>query len=60
VYVLEFDHGRFMNHSPTPNTDFTNPALGLATCAIAAGEEITCDYRQFCIPEDLLFLQEAS
>lgn len=47
VTVLEFDNGRFMNHSVTPNTDFTRPEVGFAIRAIAAGEEITCDYREF-------------
>ena len=45
--VLEFDNGRFMNHSPSPNTDFTRPDVGYATRDIAAGEELTCDYREF-------------
>lgn len=45
--VLEFDNGRFMNHSGTPNTDFTRPEVGYAIRAIAAGEELTCDYSEF-------------
>ena len=45
--VLEFDNGRFMNHSVTPNTDFTRPEVGYAIRDIAAGEELTCDYREF-------------
>lgn len=45
--VLEFDNGRFMNHDPQPNTDFTSPELGWAIRDIAAGEEITCDYHEF-------------
>lgn len=45
--VLEFDNGRFMNHSATPNTDFTRPDVGYATRDIDAGEELTCDYREF-------------
>ena len=45
--VLEFDNGRFMNHSTTPNTDFTRPEVGYAIRDIAAGEELTCDYGEF-------------
>lgn len=45
--VIEFDNGRFMNHSPQPNTDFTDPEIGWAIRDIAAGEEITCDYGEF-------------
>jgi uncharacterized protein len=45
--VLEFDNGRFMNHDPQPNTDFTSPETGWAIRDIAAGEEITCDYAEF-------------
>ena len=45
--VLEFDNGRFMNHHPQPNTDFTSPELGWAIRDIAAGEEITCNYEEF-------------
>lgn len=45
--VLEFDNGRFMNHSDAPNTDFTRPDVGYAIRDIAAGEELTCDYSEF-------------
>lgn len=45
--VLEFDNGRFMNHDPRPNTDFTSPDIGWAIRDIAEGEEITCDYGEF-------------
>ena len=47
--VLDCDEGRFMNHSDTPNMDLSNPNRGIATRDIAAGEELTCDYRQFTI-----------
>ncbi len=46
--VLEFDHGRFMNHSDTPNTDFTREDFGYTLRDIAAGEELTCNYSEFC------------
>ena len=45
--VLEFDNGRFMNHSNSPNTDFTKPDMAWAIRDIAEGEEITCDYSEF-------------
>lgn len=47
IVVLEFDNGRFMNHSDCPNTDFRNAEIAYATCDIAEGEEITCNYGEF-------------
>jgi len=47
IVVLEFDNGRFMNHSDTPNTDFRNAEIAWATADIAEGEEITCNYFEF-------------
>ncbi|MGX7952108.1 SET domain-containing protein [Tsuneonella sp. HG249] len=47
ITVIEFDNGRFMNHSPEPNTDFTDTEKGWAIHDIAPGEEITCDYAEF-------------
>jgi hypothetical protein len=46
VYILCGDQARFMNHADTPNCDDS----GTVTRAIrdlAAGEELTCDYRSF-------------
>ena len=45
--VLELDNGRFMNHSPVPNTSFTDPDAGYALRRIEAGEELICDYSEF-------------
>jgi len=45
--VYEVDNGRFMNHSDTPNTDFSEYGEGTATRDIAAGEELTCNYHEF-------------
>ncbi len=46
--ILDGDHGRFMNHSAKPNSDFRNPAVGLiALTDIAEGTEITCNYDEF-------------
>lgn len=48
-YILPGDHDRFMNHADQPNVGM-NPD-GSYTCIalrdIAAGEELTCDYRAF-------------
>jgi SET domain-containing protein len=48
VLVLSGDNDRFTNHSNDPNTEVVLPngpeALVRARRAIAAGEEITCDY----------------
>ncbi len=45
VHFLDGDHARFMNHSDSPNTDCATDTI--ATCDIAVGEELLCDYRQF-------------
>ena len=39
--------GKYMNHSREPNVDFSTVNAGWATRDIAAGEELTCDYRTF-------------
>jgi uncharacterized protein len=44
--IYEVDNGRFMNHDPRPNTDFSGKD-GWAISDIAVGEEITCDYAEF-------------
>jgi uncharacterized protein len=45
--VLSGDNARFLNHSDDPNTQ-EQPFFSIARKAIAAGEEITCDYGAFC------------
>lgn len=47
--ILDGDHGRFMNHSPTPNTDFRmmHADAGYALNDIAEGTELTCNYHEF-------------
>jgi SET domain-containing protein len=45
--VLNGDHARFLNHAKDPNTD-NSREVTLASRAIAAGEEITCDYGVCC------------
>lgn len=44
--VYEVDNGRFMNHSETPNTDFSG-STAVAIVDIKAGEEMTCNYGDF-------------
>lgn len=39
--------GKYMNHSREPNVDFGEVGCGWATRDIRAGEEMTCDYRDF-------------
>jgi len=47
VWVLESDNGRFMNHSESPNTDFSPFEEGFAIRDIAAGEELLWDYNLY-------------
>lgn len=53
--ALDADEGRFMNHSGTPNLDFLSVDKGVALRDIPAGEELTCDYREF-TTGDLVFM----
>ncbi len=46
IYLC-FDHGRFMNHSNTPNVDDSG-AVSIAARDIQAGEELTTDYAVLC------------
>jgi len=46
-YFYEATMGKYMNHSREPNVDFSAVGVGTATRDIAAGEELTCDYRHF-------------
>jgi hypothetical protein len=49
--ILSGDHACFINHSDSPNTgappDATPPVTTIALRDIAAGEEITCNYRAY-------------
>lgn len=51
AYLKSGDLCCFMNHAPIPNTGAvpatTEPVLTVALRDIAAGEELTCDYRAF-------------
>ena len=50
-FILSGDHARFMNHADQPNTGApSDDGLTVTTVALrdlAAGEELTCDYRAF-------------
>lgn len=46
-YILCIDHARHMNHSDDPNLLETPEGLNVASKNIKAGEELTCDYREF-------------
>lgn len=45
--VFEADDARYMNHSDTPNCDFSHGDVAHVLRDIAAGEELTCDYNVF-------------
>lgn len=47
LLVLEADEARHMNHAEQPNTDFSRGDVAFALRDIAAGEELTCNYRDF-------------
>ena len=49
VYIVCGDNARFMNHSDNPNVTMSpeGTADNIAARDIAAGEELTCDYRTF-------------
>lgn len=47
LYVLCGDNARFMNHSTAPNCSDADPQFTITLRAIEAGEELTCDYREF-------------
>jgi uncharacterized protein len=51
-YYYEATMGKYMNHSREPNVDFSAVGVGTATRDIAAGEELTCDYRHFMAVHD--------
>lgn len=47
LLYYESTMGKYMNHDGEPNVDFKDVGVGWATRNIAAGEELTCDYRHF-------------
>jgi uncharacterized protein len=47
LYVLCGDNAKYMNHSDDPNCDDTGGEYTVSRRSIAAGEELTCDYRLF-------------
>ncbi|WP_428309677.1 SET domain-containing protein [Hydrocarboniphaga sp.] len=50
------DDSRFMNHSDAPSTLWREEAgVYVAARDLPAGSELSCDYRDFCEPEDCEF-----
>lgn len=47
-WYVALDGTRFINHARDPNAYDDGPFAVRARRAIAAGEEITCDYRETC------------
>ena len=47
LYVLCGDNAKFMNHAVEPNCSDTDPKYTVTRRTIEAGEELTCDYREF-------------
>lgn len=58
-WVLCLDDARFMNHADHPNTDDSGEHT-IAARDIAAGEELTSDYRTFCRRPFELFVRAAA
>lgn len=50
AYVLCQDNAKFMNHHDDPNCTDADERFTVTVRAVAAGEELTCDYREFDIP----------
>jgi len=46
-FVLCGDNAKFMNHHPDPNCSDADPEFTVTTRPVRAGEELTCDYREF-------------
>ena len=46
LFVLCSDDARYMNHSERPNTRTIKDQTWMI-CDVDAGEELTCDYREF-------------
>ena len=55
AYLLDGDHSRFLNHSETALIQFRSDGNGYLTSAVAPGQELTCNYREF-MNEDALSL----
>ncbi len=47
LYVLCGDNAKYMNHSDEPNCDDSGGKYTVTCRRIAAGQELTCDYRLF-------------
>jgi SET domain-containing protein len=47
IYVLCGDNAKYMNHAEDPNCDDPEGAYTVTNRVVRAGEELTCDYRNF-------------
>lgn len=47
-WLLDGDNAKYLNHSASPNLRCQGDGALVAVRPIAAGEELTCDYREFC------------
>lgn len=48
-WLMCSDDAKFMNHAAEPNSEKLGTILQIASRDIAAGEEITCNYAQWCL-----------
>jgi len=56
-YVLCGDNAKFMNHESEPNCADPEPLCTITRRSIEAGEELTCDYREFDVESRLYGLR---
>jgi len=47
LFVLCGDNAKYMNHDDEPNCTDRDPTFTMTLRPIKAGEELTCDYREF-------------
>ncbi len=58
AYYYCSDDARFFNHADTPNCRWVpSQEIYVADRFIAAGTELTCNYFDFCEPEDVPYLR---
>lgn len=47
-WLLDGDNAKYLNHSMSPNLRCQGDGAMVAARTIEIGEELTCDYREFC------------
>ncbi|ULQ47541.1 SET domain-containing protein [Flagellatimonas centrodinii] len=61
AYYYCTDDARFFNHANQPNCRWQpEQETYVAACDIPAGTELTCNYFDFCEPEDVPYLADAT